>query len=52
MVPVTLVPVLVPETLIVSPPSTVVSWVGVRVKVAVPVVALAASVIVKSATVA
>ena len=52
LVPVTVVPVLEPVTPIVSPPSTAVSWVGVRVKVPVPVVAFASMVIVKSATVA
>ena len=36
----------------VSPPSTAVSWVGVRVNVPVPVVAFAAMEMVKSATVA
>ena len=41
-----------PATPIVSSPSVVVSWVGVRVNVPVPVIAFAAIVIVKSATVA
>ena len=52
VVPVTVVLVLVPETPMVSPPSTVVSWVGVSVKVPVPLVALAAIVMLKSETVA
>ena len=50
--PVTLVRGLVPAMPIVSSPSFVASWVGVRVNVPVPVVAFAAIVIVKSATVA
>ena len=53
VVPVTVVVLgLVPATPIVSLPSTAVSWVGVRVKVPVPLVAFAAIVTVKSATVA
>ena len=51
MVPVTvLVFVLLPSTPMVSLPSTVVSWIGVRVKVPVPVVAFAAMVMPKSFT--
>ena len=52
VVPVTVVAVLLPETPMVSPPSTAVSWVGVRVKVPVPLVALAAMVMLKSDTAA
>ena len=52
VVPVTVELGLVPATPMVSLPSTTVSWVGVRVNVPVPLVALAAMVTVKSATVA
>ena len=51
LVPVTVILVPLPDTEIVSLPSTALSLVGVRVKVPVPLVALAAIVIVKSATV-
>ena len=52
VVPVTVVLGLVPATPMVSLPSTDVSWDGVRVNVPVPLVAFAAMVTVKSATVA
>ena len=52
VVPVTVVAVLLPATPMVSPPSTAVSWVGVSVKVPVPLVALAAMVMLKSETAA
>ena len=52
VVPVTVVAALLPETPMVSPPSSRVSWVGVRVNVPVPVVALAAIVMLKSETAA
>ena len=52
MVPVTVALGLPPSTPIVSPPSTSVSWIGVRVNVPVPVVAFAAIVIVRSFTLA
>ena len=51
-VPLTVDLVLAPATSMVSLPSTAVSWVGVRVKVPVPVLLFAARVIVKSATAA
>ena len=51
LVPVTVSPVALPDTVIVSLPSTALSFVGVRVKVPVPVVWLAAIVMLKSATV-
>ena len=44
VVPVTVVAVLLPETPMLSPPSTVVSWVVVSVNVPVPLVAFAAMV--------
>ena len=50
VVPVTVESELVPATPMVSLPSLVVSWVGVRVKLPVPLVALAAMVMVKSET--
>ena len=52
VVPVTLVCGLVPETPTVSSPSRSLSWVGVSVKVPVPVFALAPIVIAKSDTAA
>ena len=53
VVPVTVVVLgLVPDTPMVSLPSTRVSWVGVSVNVPVPLVAFAAMVIVKSVTAA
>ena len=52
VVAVTVEDALVPATPTVSLPSTAVSWVGVRVNVPVPLVALAAIVMSKSATVA
>ena len=52
LVPVTVRFVPLPDIVIVSLPSTALSFVGVRVKVYVPVFLVAAIVIVKSATVA
>ena len=52
LVPVTVSPVALPDTEMVSLPSTAVSCVGVRVKVPVLLVALAAIVMLKFATVA
>ena len=52
VVPVTVMPVPLPATPIVSGPSTVVSSVGVRVNVPVPLVWFAAIEIVKSVTAA